>query len=187
MLFGSPKGAEDSSVTPRLFPAFALIAAFTGPAFAQTAPHQHDHPTTSSSDADINVSAAAKDAVATVDRFSAALSAGDLAKAGKELDPKVLILESGGAERSAVEYLGGHAKGDAAFLKTAHQQLLRRSAHVSGDFAWVASESELHLQKDGKPVTVLSTETMLLQRRAAEWKIVHIHWSSRKKDPSAAH
>jgi ketosteroid isomerase-like protein len=86
-----------------------------------------------------------------------------------------------------LEYLGGHAKGDAAFLKTAHQQLLRRSAHVSGDFAWVASESEFHLQKDGKPVTVLSTETMLLQRRAAEWKIVHIHWSSRKKDPTAAH
>jgi hypothetical protein len=51
----------------------------------------------------------------------------------------------------------------------------------------VASESELHLQKDGKPVTVLSTETMLLQRSASVWKIVHIHWSSRKKDPSSAH
>jgi hypothetical protein len=51
----------------------------------------------------------------------------------------------------------------------------------------VATESELHLQKDGKPVTMLSTETMLLQRRAAVWKIVHIHWSSRKKDPTAAH
>jgi hypothetical protein len=51
----------------------------------------------------------------------------------------------------------------------------------------VASESELHTQKDGKPVTVLSTETMLLQRRAAVWKIVHVHWSSRKKDPLAAH
>ena len=168
-------------MTPRLFPALILVAAFTGPAFAQTAPHQHDHPTTASSGADINVPAAAKDAVATVDRFSAALSA------GKELDPNVLILESGGAERSAAEYLGGHARSDAEFLKTAHQQLRRRTAHASGDFAWVASESELHLQKDGKPVTVLSTETMLLQRRAAEWKIVHIHWSSRKKDPSAAH
>jgi hypothetical protein len=51
----------------------------------------------------------------------------------------------------------------------------------------VASESELHTQKDGKPVTVLSTETMLLQRRAAVWKIVHVHWLSRKKDPLAAH
>lgn len=115
------------------------------------------------------------------------MSEGDLTKAGKELDPNVLILESGGAEHSAAEYLGGHAKSDAEFLKRAHQQVRRRNAHASGDFAWVASESELHLQKDGKPVTILSTETMLLQRRASAWKIVHIHWSSRKKDPSSAH
>jgi ketosteroid isomerase-like protein len=125
--------------------------------------------------------------VASVVRFSAALASGDLAKAGTELDPNVLSLESGGAERSAAEYLGGHAKSDAEFLKTAHQQLRRHVAHASGDFAWVASESQLHLEKDGKPVTVLSTETMLLQRRATEWEIVHIHWSSRKKDPSTAH
>ncbi len=172
---------------PRLLPALLLIATFTSPAFAQTAPHQHDHPAAARSGAEINVPAAAKDAVATVNRFSAALSSGDLAKAGKELDPNVLILESGGAERSAAEYLSGHAREDAAFLKSAHQQLLNRTAHASGDFAWVASESELHLQKDGKPVTVLSAETMLLQRGASGWKIVHIHWSSRKKDPSAAH
>jgi ketosteroid isomerase-like protein len=164
-----------------------MFAALVSPALAQTAPHRRDHPTSASSGADISVPTAAKDAVATVERFSAALSSGDLVKAGKELDPYVLILESGGAERSAAEYLGGHAKSDAEFLKTAQQQLRRRSAHASGDFAWVASESELHLQKDGKPVTVLSTETMLLQRNASAWTIVHIHWSSRKKDPSSAH
>lgn len=172
---------------PSLFPTLAVFAALTGPAFADTTPHGHDHPTTASSGADINVPAAAKDAVATVDRFSAALTSGDLAKAGKELDPNVLILESGGAERSAAEYLSGHAKEDAAFLKSAHQQLLHRTAHASGDFAWVASESELHIQKDGKPVTVLSTETMVLRRGTSGWRIVHIHWSSRKKDPSSAH
>jgi hypothetical protein len=166
----------------------AIIAVSIHPSLADgVTPHTHDHPTAASGGADISVPAAAKDAVATVDRFTTALSAGDLTKAGAELDPNVLILESGGAERTAAEYLGGHAKGDAAFLKSVHQQLLRRSAHTSGDFTWVASESELHTQKDGKPVTVLSTETMLLQRRAAVWKIVHIHWSSRKKDPTAPH
>lgn len=169
------------------FLAIVLVAVCTSSVLADTTPPQQDHPTAASGGADISVPAAAKDAVATVDRFSTALSSGDLRKAGVELSPTVLILESGGAERSAAEYLGGHAKSDAEFLKTAHQQLRRRSAHASGDFAWVASESELHLQKDGKPVTILSTETMLLQRRASVWKIVHIHWSSRKKDPSSAH
>ena len=109
-------------------------------------------------------------------------------KAGQsKLDPIVLVLESGRAERSAEEYLGGHAKSDAAFLKGVHQQILRRTARASGDFAWVASESELHTQVDGKAVTMLSTETMLLQRRPTDWKIVHIHWSSRTKNPAAAH
>ncbi|MGH8500040.1 MAG: hypothetical protein ACRERV_14720, partial [Methylococcales bacterium] len=56
--------------------------------------------------AQLNIAPAAKDAVAVVERFGKALSAGQLDKAGAELDAKVLILESGGAERTAAEYLG---------------------------------------------------------------------------------
>jgi len=120
----------------------------------------------------------AKAAVATVDRFFAALSAGDLEKAGAELDPGVIILESGGAEHSAAEYLGGHARHDAEFLKGARHVPGRRIARVGGELAWVASESELHVEEDGKPVTIASTESMVLRSNGAGWKIVHIHWSS---------
>jgi ketosteroid isomerase-like protein len=127
----------------------------------------------------IDVPEAAQSAAATVDRFFDALSAGDIERAGSELDPQVIILESGGAEHSAAEYLGGHAREDAEFLKTAQQNLGRRIARVSGDLAWIASESELHVQQDGKAVTILSTETMVLRSTVAGWKIVHIHWSSR--------
>lgn len=127
----------------------------------------------------IDVPDSAQGAVATVDRFFAALSAGDLEVAGAQLDPQVIILESGGAEHSAAEYLAGHAKDDVAFLKTAQQDLGRRIARVSGDLAWVASESELHAEEDGKPLTIASTETMVLRSTSDGWKIVHIHWSSR--------
>lgn len=137
--------------------------------------------------AQLNIAPAAKDAVAVVERFGKALSAGQLDKAGAELDAKVLILESGGAETSAAEYLGGHAKGDAAFLKTAHIQLMRRTAQASGDMAWVGSESEIHTTKDGKAVTILSTETMVLKRTDKTWKIAHIHWSSRTKKADGSH
>jgi hypothetical protein len=89
---------------------------------------------------DIDVPDAAQTAVATVERFLAALSAGDFNRAGAELDRDVIILESGGAEHSAAEYLDGHAKADAEFLKDAQQKLRRRSARVSGELAWVASE-----------------------------------------------
>jgi len=127
----------------------------------------------------LDVPEAAQAAVATVDGFAAALAAGNLEQAGAELDPQVIILEGGGAEHSAAEYLGGHAKSDAKFLKTAQQRLLRRTARVNGDLAWVASESDLHVQQDGRPVTIASAETMLLRSTDAGWKIVHIHWSSR--------
>ena len=134
-----------------------------------------------------SVSTEARPAVAVVDRFFAALSEGDLEQVGSLLDPAVVILESGSAENSAAEYLGGHAKGDVEFLKGAKHTLLRRTAHASGDTAWVASESELVAQNDGKPVTLASTETMVLRSGKDGWKIVHIHWSSHVKKPGESH
>lgn len=127
----------------------------------------------------IDVPDSARAAAATVDRFFAALSAGNLDAAAVELDPDVIILESGGAEHSAAEYLGGHAMYDAEFLSTAQQTLKRRTARASGDLAWVATESGLQAQEGGKPLTIVSTETMVLRAMDAAWKIVHIHWSSR--------
>ena len=135
----------------------------------------------------IDVPDSAKAAAAVVDRFFAALSSGDLTLAGGQLDPNVIILESGGAEHSATEYLGGHAKSDAQFLKGAHHVLHRRTARATGDLVWVASESELHVEKEGKPSTIASTETMVLRSGKDGWKIVHIHWSSRVKKPGESH
>lgn len=122
---------------------------------------------------------AATEAVSVVDAFSSALRAGELSNAGELLSADVVILESGGAEYSRDEYLGGHAVDDAAFLKSAHVQIKRRTARATGDMAWVATESELHASHDGKPLALRSTESMVLRRTSGAWRIVHIHWSSR--------
>jgi ketosteroid isomerase-like protein len=129
----------------------------------------------------IDVPDEAREAVAVVDRFAAALAAGDLEAAGAALDPGVVILESGGAEHSATEYLGGHAKDDAAFLKTARQRPVARTARVSGDIAWIATEGEMEYEKGGVAKSAASTETMILRRTGDSWKIVHVHWSSGQK------
>lgn len=129
--------------------------------------------------AEQSIAPEAADAVAVLERFTAALSAGDLDGVAADLDPAVLILESGGAERTRDEYLGGHAKHDAEFLKAAHIMLKRRMAQASGDLVWVGSESEIHASKDDKTLTISSTETAILRRTAQGWKIVHLHWSSR--------
>ncbi|MBS0200436.1 MAG: nuclear transport factor 2 family protein [Proteobacteria bacterium] len=123
----------------------------------------------------------AQPAVAVVEQFSKALQSDDLTGAGTLLAEDVLILESGGAEHSREEYLRGHAIEDAAFLKTAHMQVLRRNARAEGDLAWVGTESEIHTSKEGKPLTLLSTETMVLKHTPQGWRIAHIHWSSHSK------
>lgn len=143
---------------------------------------EEKHPTAGrdTAGAQVTVAPEATDAVATLERFANALSAGKLDAAGAELDPGVLILESGGAERSRDEYLGGHAKNDAAFLGKAHVTLKRRTAQAAGDLVWVGSESEIHTSKDGKPLAISSTETAVLRKTVTGWKIVHLHWSSRR-------
>lgn len=159
-----------------------LAVAGTFAAAAQT-PAKHTHPQPPAT-AHIDVPATAQSAVAVVERFGKALAAGEFKTVEALLAPDVLILESGGAERSRAEYLGHHAISDAQFLKGAHVQLQRRRARVAGDLAWVGSESELHASKDGKAMTLLSTETMVLRKTGAGWRIVHIHWSSRPKKAS---
>jgi len=163
--------------------AAALLFGTTLCASAQTQPATTDHtahaaPATTQA---LDVPAAAQAPVAVVDAFGKAIAASDFAAVEAMLDPEVIILETGGAERSRKEYLSHHAKSDAKFLAGTHSALTHRRARIAGDTAWVASESELHASKDGKPMTLLSTETMVLDNTASGWKIVHIHWSSRPK------
>ena len=124
---------------------------------------------------------------AVVDRFYAALSTGDLAAVKAFLDPQALVLESGGAEHSAAEYLGHHAREDADFLRGSRYRVARRTARVDGDLAWVGSEGALSATQDGKPLELATSETMVLKKADDGWKIVHIHWSSLVRKPAAAH
>lgn len=143
------------------------------------APAQHAHATATASAFD--VPSITQPAVAVVDDFARALADGDLSTVETLLDAEVLILESGGAERSREQYLGHHAISDARFLKGSQREITYRKARIAGDMAWVASESEIHVVKDGKTLALLSTETMVLRRDPAGWRIVHIHWSSRPR------
>ena len=164
--------------------AIALALATSSLAVAQTKPADTGHAHGAEQPAavaKIDVPADAEAPVAVVDAFGDAIAAADFEQVEAMLDPAVIILESGGAERSRDEYLSHHAKSDAKFLAGTHSALSQRRARVDGDIAWVASESELHANKDGKPMTLLSTETMVLNNTPSGWKIVHIHWSSRPK------
>lgn len=115
---------------------------------------------------------------ATVDAFHSALSRGDTKSAAALLADEALIFEEGGAERSKAEYVSKHLPADAAFSQVVASRVAKRMSGSNGALAWVASEGRLIGNYKGKAVDRLSTETMLLRRNGASWKIMHIHWSS---------
>lgn len=155
----------------------AGIAAAQTPATPATRA-DHAHP---ASAAAIDVPSIAQAPVDVVEAFGRALAAADFATVERLLAPDVLILETGGGERSRKEYLSHHAKSDAKFLAGTQSTLKHRRARVDGGLAWVGSESEVQATSGGKPVTLLSTETMVLHQAPDGWRIAHVHWSSRPK------
>lgn len=121
----------------------------------------------------------AADAAAVVDAFHAALKAGDASKAESLLDDAALVFEAGGAERSRADYAAHHLPADAAFAKLATESLNRRNGGGGGNFAWIASEGVVRPPAEGKAPPRITTETMILEKTAGTWRIVHVHWSSR--------
>lgn len=117
----------------------------------------------------------------TAKAFHAALSAGDTAAVQSLLDPNVLIMEGGNVERSRDEYAAHHLKSDAKFMRSVKYTLERQTGEGIGDLAWVASEATLAGESQGKATNLVSTESLVLKKRTAGWRIVHIHWSSRAR------
>lgn len=121
---------------------------------------------------------AVREPAAVVDGFHAALGSGDVPGALAALADDAVIFESGGVERGKAEYAAHHAPADAAFAKAVPGRIIRRSVAMSDDTAWVLSEGRTQGAYKGKSVDRVTTETMLLRRKAGAWQIVHIHWSS---------
>jgi hypothetical protein len=112
--------------------------------------------------------------------FHAALAGGDKEKATALLAPEVAIYESGFVERSRAEYENHHLPHDIEFAKTATRKVLRRSERVGDNLAVIWEETETSGTARGKPVSLIGTETAVLEKKGDAWTIVHVHWSSRK-------
>lgn len=150
----------------------ALLIVAT-PTWAATAQGQ-----TVLSSEDSQLSPATRDAAAVVDAFHHALHDGDGSAAAALMAADALIYESGGVERSKAEYASHHLPADVAFAAATTRAVSRRSGHVVGDLAWIATESSTTGTFKDRPVNSRSTETMILRRENGAWRIAHIHWSS---------
>ena len=118
--------------------------------------------------------------VDVVHAFHAALSAGDSATALSLLAHDVVIFESGGVEASRDEYRSHHLPADMEFSQSVTREITSERSGSDGDVAWVLTASHSSGTFRERPVNVRGVETMLLRRTADGWRIVHIHWSSRR-------
>lgn len=115
----------------------------------------------------------------TVRLFHAALHSGDGRGALVRLAENAVIFEAGGAEMSRQEYAEHHLHGDTQFAAATERTITDQRHGRAGDTAWVMTRSETHGTFGDREIHSSGAETMILRHTGQEWRIVHIHWSSR--------
>jgi hypothetical protein len=120
-----------------------------------------------------------EEAALVADAFHAALQKGDRGAALAALDDSVQIYEQGWVENSKAEYADHHLGADMKFAAATTSRQTARNGSLVGDLAFVTTESA-NGTFEAKPVDTINLETMVLRRSEKGWRIVHIHWSSRK-------
>ena len=118
------------------------------------------------------------EASAIVRSFHEAFSSGNREGVLAALDPAVVIFEQGGAEMSRDEYSSEHLGADIEFSLATTSKMVEQRIQAAGKGAWVLTISETAGSVRGKDVSSRNVETMVLERKAEGWRIVHIHWSS---------
>ena len=121
----------------------------------------------------------AEDASKVLAAFHAALQRGDAVAAAAQLAADATIYESGYAETRA-DYIAHHLQGDIAFAKTTKTEIKASQQQCSASLCLLQRESEASGVYKGKSVRSLGLESAVLRREGDAWKIVHVHWSSRK-------
>lgn len=116
-------------------------------------------------------------AAQVVKAFHKALRTGDAAAVRAMLADDVIIVEGNGVERSAEEYASHHMLADMKFMAAVKAEALEHQTKMLGNVAYSVSRTQLTGDYNGKPVDVISKETLVLVDKGTGWKIVHVHWS----------
>lgn len=115
-----------------------------------------------------------------VDAFHRSLADRDSIAAMGYLAADVVIFESGGVEQSREEYAGHHLGADMAFAGATNRVVTDRTEYDFGDAFAVLSETGTTGRVRDRDIDSRGVETMILRKTSEGWRIVHIHWSSRR-------
>ena len=119
-------------------------------------------------------------AMAVVERFHAALTSGDSARAVTLLANDVMVVE-GGAVQTRAEYLGHHLGADMKASQGSKAVRAVIQVRIIGNAAYVVSKTVMPpTGAEGSTGSELA-ELMVLSKAASGWSIRAVHWSSRRR------
>ncbi len=126
-------------------------------------------------------SAVAQTPAEIVTAFHHAIASGDTAQSLDYLHADVIIFESGRAEMSRDEFASGHLGADMSFAAETTREVTYSQTIMEGDVAVVMNRIATSGTMGDREINSVGVETVALRRVGGEWKIVHIHWSSRRQ------
>ena len=117
---------------------------------------------------------------AVLESFYGAMKKGDTAAAMNLIAPDAVFLESGALETRA-EYEANHLPADIEFESQVTGKRGPVRVTFEGNTAWAIATTEYDGAFNGKPLSFVSAQLMVLARDAGNWRIRTIHWSSRQR------
>ncbi len=118
------------------------------------------------------------DVAEVVMAFRAALAAGDSTAALSHVHPELVVFESGHTE-TLDQYRAGHLAADMEFAAAVELEITNADVQLHPHTAlWLSSYTAKGTFRD-REIDAQGVESMVLVLVDGEWKILHIHWSSR--------
>lgn len=114
-------------------------------------------------------------------RFHDLLASGDSLGALALLVPDVVIFESGRVEASREEYRSHHLGTDVQFASSVKREIIDQRTEMMGDYVLMLTQTRVSGTFREREINNLGVETLVLRRTAEGWRIVHVHWSSRRE------
>lgn len=154
-----------------------------GPGSAR-AHEEHSHPATPSAEAKRHADSPEAPILQVLADYRAAMEARSVEKLAAVMDPELLVLEGVHKNVGWADYRDNHIRPEMAEwkeFKVSDPKLLEVA--LDGDLAYAVQEATYSLVMADKTVVLAGAETFVLKKGQSGWKIKHLHFSGKKKEP----
>ena len=114
---------------------------------------------------------------AAVERYNAALVAGNLPALKALLAPDIILYEHSVRNIGLADVWENHLRPEVEGFKKTKATFTDVRVWVDGDVALVTRQYSIQATMNGKPIDARGNETMGWRRTGNDWQVVHIHYS----------